>query len=470
MKTIIRNLKLWIIAVAAVASAACSDLLDQRPQGQWTIDDIEGGAYFSQVMALYTKARHYNITSGIPAFAVHYYRSEDSRKGSTTTDGAEHVPMYENFQYSAANSLLNPYWTQNYEIINAANTVLDQMQKAQEAGEQLDEAELQCGMEARFFRGWCYFNLVRAFGEVPLVDFAITNSDEANIPKSSVDKIDTRVYNLDTPFDEIFREEGENSSESVWELQCTATVAQPATNDLGSQFCQVQGCRGSGTSNLGWGWHMADQSIVDVFEEGDPRRDETLLYFSTPSKPWPAIAPATGNAPFNEFLVSQDGLDGDYYNKKAYCSPKLREYYGSNDGFWYNIRMIRYSDVVLMAAEAACEMGGEAMIEEALDYLEQVRARARGTNTNVLPKVTTTNQLELCKAIHHERHVELALEFDRFYDLVRWQEFSIAGAEDGASAVLGNKGYTAKNKYLPLPQEQVDASNGVLVQNPDYAN
>ena len=74
-------------------------------------------------------------------------------------------------------------------IRDRANTVLDQMQKAQEAGEQLDEAELQCGMEARFFRGWCYFNLVRAFGEVPLVDFAITNSDEANIPKSSVDKI-----------------------------------------------------------------------------------------------------------------------------------------------------------------------------------------------------------------------------------------------------------------------------------------
>lgn len=320
MKTIIRNLKLWIIAVAAVASAACSDLLDQRPQGQWTIDDIEGGAYFSQVMALYTKARHYNITSGIPAFAVHYYRSEDSRKGSTTTDGAEHVPMYENFQYSAANSLLNPYWTQNYEIINAANTVLDQMQKAQEAGEQLDEAELQCGMEARFFRGWCYFNLVRAFGEVPArrlrhhqfrrgqypqivggqdlrVDRRRSDGGRRAAPPLGVEiyrrvtygaaralhaktygqrglwsqmyqaaknVIDTRVYNLDTPFDEIFREEGENSSESVWELQCTATVAQPATNDLGSQFCQVQGCRGSGTSNLGWGWHMADQSIVDV--------------------------------------------------------------------------------------------------------------------------------------------------------------------------------------------------------------
>ena len=496
MKTFIRNIRFWVVAFAAIVAASCSDLLDQRPQGQWTIDDVEGGAYFSQVMALYTKARHYNITAGIPAFAIHYYRSEDSRKGSTTTDGAEHVPMYENFQYSAGNSLLDPYWTTNYEIIHAANTVLDQMKKDEEAGAQFDEAELQCRMEAHFFRGWCYFNLVRAFGEVPLIDFAITNSEEANIPKSSVDKIyqlidsdlteaeglprkwesryvgritygaarslhakayaqrsmwsqmyqaatdviNTKVYNLDTPFDVIFREEGENCSESVWELQCMATIAQPATNDLGSQFCQVQGCRGSGTSNLGWGWHMADASILDVFEEGDPRRDETLLYFSTPSKPWPSIAPANGNAPFNEKLESQDGLDGDFYNKKAYCSPELRTYYGSNDGFW---------------------LGGEAMINEALDYLEQVRARARGTNSSVLPKVTTTDQDELRDAIHHERHVELALEFDRFYDLVRWNE---------AVEVLGKLGYTDKNRYLPLPQTEIDASNGVLVQNPDYAN
>ena len=57
---------------------------------------------------------------------------------------------------------------------------------------------------------------------------------------------------------------------------------------------------------------------------------------------------------------------------------------------------------------------------EAIDYLEQVRARARGTNTNILPKVTTTDQGELREAIRHERRVELGLEFDRFYDLVRW--------------------------------------------------
>lgn len=516
-----------LAAAVAILSmgTSCSDWLDQRPQGQWTIDDVEGGAYFSQVMALYAEARGYNITAGIPAFAVHLYRSEDSRKGSAVTDGAEHVPMYEQFQYSAANSLLDPYWEANYSIIHKANTVIDKMTREQQSGASLDREELYCGMEARFFRAWCYFNLVRAFGEVPLVDFAIASSDEANIPKKSVGEIyelidsdlsaaeglprtwdakyvgrvtygaaralhaktyaqrgmwaqmyqaarnvmDTRLYDLDTPFAKIFREEGENGSESVWELQCTATTAEPASAALGSQFCQVQGCRGAGSSNLGWGWHMADASILDVFEPDDPRRDETLLYFSTPSKPWPSFAPAGGNAPFNEFLVSQDGLDGDFFNKKAYCSPALRALYGSNDGFWYNIRMIRYADVVLMAAEAACELGGEAMIREALENLEKVRARARGTNGAILPKVTTTDQSELRRAIHHERHVELALEFDRFYDLVRWDEAGV-GADDGAMALLGPKGYTPKNRYLPLPQSEVDASNGVLVQNPDYAN
>lgn len=70
-----------------------------------------------------------------------------------------------------------------------------------------------------------------------------------------------------------------------------------------------------------------------------------------------------------------------------------------------------------MAAEAANEKN---IPGEAVDYLEMVRARARGTNTNILPKITTNDQGELREAIRHERRVELGLEPDRFYDLVRW--------------------------------------------------
>ena len=111
-----------------------------------------------------------------------------------------------------------------------------------------------------------------------------------------------------------------------------------------------------------------------------------------------------------------------------------------------------------MGAEAANEKG---LPTEALEYLEQVRAHARGTLTDVLPKVTTTNQSELRDAIRHERRVELGLEPDRFYDLVRW------GIAKEVLQAAG-KNYQDKNALLPLPQTEIDKSNGVLVQNPNY--
>lgn len=98
---------------------------------------------------------------------------------------------------------------------------------------------------------------------------------------------------------------------------------------------------------------------------------------------------------------------------------------------------------------------------EAIDYLEQVRAHARGTDSSILPKVTSTDQNTLRDAIRHERRVELALEPDRFYDLVRW------GIAKEVLQAAG-KNYQDKNALLPLPQDEIDKSNGVLVQNPNY--
>jgi hypothetical protein len=77
----------------------------------------------------------------------------------------------------------------------------------------------------------------------------------------------------------------------------------------------------------------------------------------------------------------------------------------------------------------------------------------------VLPEVTTADQALLRAAIKHERRVELAMEWDRFYDLVRWGD---------APTILGSSGYQPRHQYLPLPQAEVDKSNGVLIQNPNY--
>ena len=182
---------------------------------------------------------------------------------------------------------------------------------------------------------------------------------------------------------------------------------------------------------------------------------DNYIKLFTPNKSDP-ITPENTNEPYGESPVSP--AIGAYFNKKAYTDPALRKEY-TNKGFWVNIRLIRYADVLLMGAESANEKG---IPGEAIDYLEQVRARARGTNSNILPKVTTTDQGELREAIRHERRVELGLEFDRFYDLVRW------GIAKEVLHAAGKTNYQDKNALLPLPQTEIDKSKGVLVQNPDY--
>ena len=87
---------------------------------------------------------------------------------------------------------------------------------------------------------------------------------------------------------------------------------------------------------------------------------------------------------------------------------------------------------------------------EASNYLEMVRARARGNNPDILPKVTSLDQTVLRDAIRHERRVELGLESGRFYDLVRW------GIASQVLHAAGKTGYQPKNALLPLPQDEID--------------
>ena len=144
------------------------------------------------------------------------------------------------------------------------------------------------------------------------------------------------------------------------------------------------------------------------------------------------------------------------YNQKSYV-PFSQFVQGFNEGAGQNVRVLRYAEVLLMNAEAANEIGNSA---QALESLERVRARARGGNASILPRVTTTDKAQLRTAIWHERRVELAMEFDRYFDVIRQGR----GAE-----VFGPKGWKAgKNEVWPIPQSEIDISSGVLTQNAGY--
>jgi hypothetical protein len=234
----------------------------------------------------------------------------------------------------------------------------------------------------------------------------------------------------------IFQLVGEHSSESVFEISSTTGSINS------SQYNQVQGVRG--TPNLGWGFNRPSDNLVSSYEQGDPRRNATILY--------PGEVLPDGSA------IVEDNPDivNERYNQKAWVplAPSGDNFEGQG-----NIRIIRYADVLLMAAEALNENGNAT---QALTYLNMVRKRARGTSMTLLPDVTTTDQNALRTRIWNERRSELAMEQQRWFDLLR------QGRAASVMQAAGKNFVSPKHLLFPIPQVEIDLSGGDLQQNEGY--
>ncbi|WP_199750463.1 RagB/SusD family nutrient uptake outer membrane protein [Gynurincola endophyticus] len=495
------NSKIWTVAlVVATFATGCQKFLDRDPLGRYVLDEVQGSSFESEVFGAYANLRQEGV-AGLPYIAIHGMRSDDSDKGSATNDGADAEGIFDNFQYRTDFWLMNNYWTHHYRLIQSANNVIVDINESGST----EPAVMINLAEAKFIRAYAYFNLVRTFGEIPKVDFRVTELGESNIAKSPSNVIFELIdadlqdavaylptewpadfagrltkgaafalqaktylwrsnwgmalsaaesvinlgkYSLVTDYQSIFRETGENNVESIFEIQA---FYSPTITNLGTQYATVQGVRGAGVWNLGWGWNTPTENLAQAFETGDPRKDATLLYSGQVNTPYNEnVPPATATIPRN------------YWNKKVYTNPAVRNQMNSQAGQWMNVRIIRYADVLLMAAEAANEIGGPQNITKAKGYLEEVRGRARGNSTTILPVVTTDDQDELRDAIRHERRVELGMENERFFDLVRWDiDVDVLHAH-------GKTGYQLKHRLMPIPQPEIDKSGGKLIQNPDY--
>ena len=203
----------------------------------------------------------------------------------------------------------------------------------------------------------------------------------------------------------------------------------------------IQGVRGM--PNLGWGFNRPSDNLVADYEPGDPRRQATIIYEGEVLPDGSTIV-----QPNPEVLNAR-------YNQKAWVPPHP----GLQDNGPGNIRILRYSDILLLAAEAYNETGNSGL---ALEYLNQVRARARGTNNFILPDITTTDQVALREIIYGERRVELAMEQQRWFDLARW------GRIADVMAPLRPQFKADRHTLLPIPQSEIDLTGGIIMQNPNY--
>lgn len=511
-KTLVKLLPVLLLVASIAFLTSCKkDFLDTSRQGGYDADNYPypggSGPYDQFIFGAYNELRSFNVHSQSYITAVSI-RSDDADKGSTPADGGANAIDMDNFPVTPSNGFGNTLWLGYYGLINKCNSTIKEV-NTNTLIVATDDIKFQTIAEARFLRGYGYFMLVRLFGRVPLIDTLFTNpAAQNNVAQSTSAQIYTFIeadltyaaahlpsswgptfagrvtngaanallakvyltqqkwaqamstanivmlsgqYDLSTSYDKIFREEGENSKESVFEVQATASASVQTAN--GVQYAQIQGIRGSGAFDMGWGWNSPSTYLEAAYETGDPRKNRTILYTSTATTTYQTI--------YGETLPV--GLPNPRYNNKVYTNPALRSSIGNRFGYWMNVRIIRYADVLLMYAEAANEVGGAANITAAKTALNAVRLRARNGVAGILPDVTTLDPATLRDAIRQERRIELAMEQDRFFDLVRW---GTAAAVLNAS---GKPNFTnSRDVLLPIPQAQIDLSAGVLTQNPGY--
>ncbi|QEH39573.1 RagB/SusD family nutrient uptake outer membrane protein [Chitinophaga sp. XS-30] len=422
-------------------------------------------------------------TYGVDSYIFGEIRSDNSMAvaSGSVTDQDE----FDRFYIRTTNPYINNRWSNSYTAIARCNAILGR----------IDPIAMNSALkdriigEAKFLRALFYFNLVRTFGDVPLVLKEITNADEgyeygrnpiaevyAQIEKDLTEAadalppfytgadigrategaarailgrvlltqkkhgpaavqlkavIDLNQYDLVPVYADFFKVSNKNNIETVFDVQYkSGGVGQgnPWPNSFAPQ--------NSGNAVImfgGGGNNVPMDDLIDEYEAGDERKDATV---------------ATS-------YVNAGGvtIPGNFV-KKYHDVPAINNDNGNN------IPIIRYADVILMYAECLNEAGYVAG-GDAFMYLNKVRKRA-GVDT--LTAVEVPGQEAFRLAMEHERRVEFAFENLRWYDLVRTDRAITVLNGKSAQINLVNP-VTPQNLVFPIPQSQIDINKTKITQN-----
>ncbi len=323
-------------------------------------------------------------------------------------------------------------------------------------------------------------------------------------------------YGLLADYGNIFRGEYDNSKETVWAYQSAAGTG--SVNNANPEF-DLNNPYNSAAPGVCCGFFAPSFTFVNSFrtnsnglplldgsyntpanlvkndmdiptdasftiDQGpiDPRADHTAGRRGIPYLDW-QVHPG-------QDWIRQQSYSGPYSVKKyVYSRTEVGSY--QDNSSWtpgytgINVNIIRFADVLLMAAEAEVETGG---LEKAREYVNLVRTRAMNSKVMKLDgsgpaanyqvglyNTPWTDATAARTAVRFERKLELGMEGHRFYDLVRWgtalEELNSYLAFDGARLLnaLGGATYTAKHSILPIPQNQIDlVGPDILIQNDGF--
>ena len=454
---------IYIICIACTAGlVSCESwLLDPTP-GVTQLEDYfaGGGSALQTTNAAYVPLMWEYNTTYFPEWFIGDVVSDDALKGGQSVGDMSDVFDMENFKTTPENTLLLDFYRAQYQGISRCNLGLSEIPAMSPDSVMSANTQSRFIGELEFLRAMYYFRLVRVFGGVPKVLTPVYSSNDWKQPRATKDEIYTQIisdltdangklwrkseykaedlgratkgaaqamllkanlyiknyseakrwgdsimlsneYTLVPKYADNFTLAGENGSESVFEIQ----YMEDPTSDYGEGDGYTRGTftvilTRSRSSKLGggWGFNKPTQNLYNEFEAGDPRRDATILNPTDAQIETPSQEIYLGSRYLSrKYMMMND--DGSFY-KLAHATRGP-----------INYKLIRYSDVLLMYAEACCELN---QLSPAKAALEQVRARARGSNSAILPAFPygsySDDQDGLRKAIRHERRVELAME------------------------------------------------------------
>jgi hypothetical protein len=459
------------IVLLSLVMGACSKELDLVP-----LTERAATNYFSSeseiesaISGVYAQLQN-NGLYGLDLIGVGEIPGEDSFEEIAANDDGRFGQL-DDFSTNAENDLVGDIWRESYDAIQRANVVLNRIDAI--TFEDSGLKDIRKG-EMKFIRGLLYFNLVRLYGDVPLVIKETTNPSDyfgqgrtsvsevyvqiisdlndaiQNLPTAKASGrpakgaaqavladvqmnmgnysdavthlkaiISSNVYSLASSTSQIFGAANEGNSEILFEVQYTSGVnGNKEGESAASQF------RPSGTTANAKGHNLPSAEFVALYTPEDTRKDD--------------------------YIGQQPSLNPFYYSLKYKVSNT-----GANDGGSDHI-VIRYADILLKYAEALNEAGKA----DAVKYLDMVRNRAGLANT------TATTQSELRDAIEMERRLEFIGEGHRWFDLKRTGK-AVETMNSWFKANSIDVTINANKLILPVPKSQLD-TDPTLPQNAGY--
>lgn len=410
--------------------------------------------------------------------------SDDCNSRPTLND--PNIHQFNNYTLESTNNYLKGIWQGSYLGISRANIVLQKVPLID-----MDSTiQTQILGEARFLRGLFYFNLVRLFGDVPLVTIPVSadlTDEEIYVFRSPKDVVynqiieDLKIASEMCP--KIYYQGGDKGRATMGAALSLLSKVYLTIGDWTNASLSAKQAIDLGIYSL---WNDYSSNFKDInrngkesifaaqFYGGETSQQNQIVISGLPSIPGTFPAGVEIMLPTEDLLASFE--EGDYRKEVTFF-----------DHFWYdtfephiwkhwdqdtyepdqtaqcgsNFAIMRYSEVLLIYAEAINEVSGPTT--EAYDAINKVRARARNGNESVLPDLAGLSKDDFRKAILAERRVEFVNEGIRWYDLVRTKNL-IEYVKRAKGDIANPQEF---NYVFPIPQRELDVNKN-LTQNPNY--